>query len=88
MTGRPTSAGDLTSAEQPIVFIIDYDEPMRRALTNLFLCARAAKGFHRIRHCRLVAAALTSNACGMTGMTNFEDRPPPAIGAYWVKWRC
>jgi hypothetical protein len=21
----------------------------------------------------------------MTGMTDFEDRPPPAIGAYWVK---
>jgi FixJ family two-component response regulator len=36
VTGRPTSAGDLTSAEQPIVFVIDDDESMRRALTNLF----------------------------------------------------
>ena len=36
MTGRPTSPGDLTSAEQPIVFVIDDDESMRRALTNLF----------------------------------------------------
>jgi FixJ family two-component response regulator len=27
---------DLTSAEQPIVFVIDDDESMRRALTNLF----------------------------------------------------
>ena len=35
MTARPTSSGDLTSAEQPIVFVID-DESMRRALTNLF----------------------------------------------------
>ena len=36
MTGRQTSADDLTSAEQPIVFVIDDDESMRRALTNLF----------------------------------------------------
>jgi FixJ family two-component response regulator len=36
VTGRPTSPGDLTSAEQPIVFVIDDDESMRRALTNLF----------------------------------------------------
>ncbi len=36
MTGRPTSPGDLTSAEQPIVFVIDDDESMRRALPNLF----------------------------------------------------
>ena len=36
MTGRPTSPGDLTSAKQPIVFVIDDDESMRRALTNLF----------------------------------------------------
>jgi FixJ family two-component response regulator len=35
VTGRPTSPGDLTIAEQPIVFVID-DESMRRALTNLF----------------------------------------------------
>jgi FixJ family two-component response regulator len=36
VTGRPTAPGDLTSAEQPIVFVIDDDESMRRALTNLF----------------------------------------------------
>ena len=36
MTGRPTSPGDLTSADQPIVFVIDDDESMRRALSNLF----------------------------------------------------
>jgi FixJ family two-component response regulator len=36
VTGRPTSADDLTSAEQPIVLVIDDDESMRRALTNLF----------------------------------------------------
>jgi FixJ family two-component response regulator len=36
VTGRQTSADDLTSAEQPIVFVIDDDESMRRALTNLF----------------------------------------------------
>jgi FixJ family two-component response regulator len=36
VTGRLTSPGDLTSAEQPIVFVIDDDESMRRALTNLF----------------------------------------------------
>jgi FixJ family two-component response regulator len=36
VSGHPTSAGDLTSAEQPIVFVIDDDESMRRALTNLF----------------------------------------------------
>jgi FixJ family two-component response regulator len=36
VTGRPTSPGDLTSAEQPIVFVIDDDESMRKALTNLF----------------------------------------------------
>jgi hypothetical protein len=35
VTGRPTSPDDVTSAEQPIVFVID-DESMRRALTNLF----------------------------------------------------
>jgi FixJ family two-component response regulator len=33
---RPTSPDDLTSTEQPIVFVIDDDESMRRALTNLF----------------------------------------------------
>jgi len=36
VTGRPTSPGDLTSADQPIVFVIDDDESMRRALSNLF----------------------------------------------------
>jgi FixJ family two-component response regulator len=36
MTGRPTSPDDATGAEQPIVFVIDDDESMRRALTNLF----------------------------------------------------
>jgi FixJ family two-component response regulator len=36
VTGRPTSPDDLTSTEQPIVFVIDDDESMRRALTNLF----------------------------------------------------
>jgi FixJ family two-component response regulator len=33
---RPTSPGDLASAEQPVVFVIDDDESVRRALTNLF----------------------------------------------------
>jgi FixJ family two-component response regulator len=36
VTGRPTSPDDLTSAVQPIVFVVDDDESMRRALTNLF----------------------------------------------------
>jgi FixJ family two-component response regulator len=36
VTGRPTSPDDATGAEQPIVFVIDDDESMRRALTNLF----------------------------------------------------
>jgi FixJ family two-component response regulator len=36
VTGRPPSPDDLASAEQPIVFVIDDDESMRRALTNLF----------------------------------------------------
>jgi FixJ family two-component response regulator len=36
VTGRPTSPGDFTSTEQPIVFVIDDDESMRRGLTNLF----------------------------------------------------
>jgi FixJ family two-component response regulator len=36
VSGHPTSAGELTSAEQPIVVVIDDDESMRRALTNLF----------------------------------------------------
>jgi FixJ family two-component response regulator len=36
VTARQTSPGNLASAEQPIVFVIDDDESMRRALTNLF----------------------------------------------------
>jgi FixJ family two-component response regulator len=36
VTGHLTSPGDATSAERPIVFVIDDDESMRRALTNLF----------------------------------------------------
>ena len=36
MTGRPTSPGDPPSVVQPIVFVIDDDESMRGALTNLF----------------------------------------------------
>jgi FixJ family two-component response regulator len=36
VTGRPPSPDDLTSAEQPIVFVIDDDDSVRRALTNLF----------------------------------------------------
>jgi hypothetical protein len=27
---------------------------------------------------------VTNNLCGMIGMTNIEDRPPPAVGAYWI----
>jgi FixJ family two-component response regulator len=36
VTGRPTLPRDLASTERPIVFVIDDDESMRRALTNLF----------------------------------------------------
>ena len=36
MTSRPTTPGDHASDERPVVFIIDDDESMRRALTNLF----------------------------------------------------
>jgi FixJ family two-component response regulator len=36
VTQRPTSPDQLTSAEQPIVFVVDDDKSMRRALTNLF----------------------------------------------------
>ena len=31
MTGRATSPEDVTNAEQPIVFVIDGDESMRRS---------------------------------------------------------
>jgi FixJ family two-component response regulator len=36
VTGRPTSAGDLARAEEPIVFVIDDDASMREALRSLF----------------------------------------------------
>ena len=36
MTGRPTLPRNLASAEEPIVFVIDDDAPMREALGNLF----------------------------------------------------
>jgi len=36
VTGRPTPPRGLASGELPIVYVIDDDESMRRALTNLF----------------------------------------------------
>jgi len=36
VTGRPTLPRNLASAEEPIVFVIDDDAPMREALGNLF----------------------------------------------------
>jgi FixJ family two-component response regulator len=36
MTERPKSPHESASAREPIVFVIDDDESMRRALTNLF----------------------------------------------------
>jgi FixJ family two-component response regulator len=36
MTQRPRSSPEPTGAEEPIVFVIDDDASMRRALTNLF----------------------------------------------------
>lgn len=36
MTERPKSSRDLAPATEPIVFVIDDDASMRRALTNLF----------------------------------------------------
>ena len=36
MTERPKSSRDPASAKEPIVFVIDDDASMRRALTNLF----------------------------------------------------
>jgi FixJ family two-component response regulator len=57
VTGRPTSPDDLTSAEQPIVFVIDDDESMRRALTNLFqsvgLRAEAFGSVPELPQCKL-----------------------------------
>src|ERR1700674_198202 len=36
MTERPKSSPETASAKEPIVFVIDDDASMRRALTNLF----------------------------------------------------
>jgi FixJ family two-component response regulator len=36
VTGRPTLPRNLASAEEPIVFVIDDDAPVREALGNLF----------------------------------------------------
>ena len=36
MNGRPTPPPGLASGEQPIVYVVDDDEAIRRALTNLF----------------------------------------------------
>ena len=36
MTDRPKSSREPASAKEPVVFVIDDDESMRRALTNLF----------------------------------------------------
>jgi hypothetical protein len=36
MTERPKSSPEPASAREPIVFVIDDDASMRRALTNLF----------------------------------------------------
>ena len=36
MTGRPASPHTLTSAEEPVVFVVDDDASMRDALSNLF----------------------------------------------------
>ena len=36
MKGHPTPPRALASGEQPIVYVIDDDKSMRRALTNLF----------------------------------------------------
>jgi hypothetical protein len=27
---------------------------------------------------------VTDSLCRITAMTNLEDRPPPAVGAYWI----
>jgi hypothetical protein len=44
---------------------------------------------HRIgiaAHCtRPLASATGDNICRMIHVTNFEDQPPPAVGAYWIK---
>jgi hypothetical protein len=37
------------------------------------------------RFCTSLFALATSNICGMTDMSDFEERPPPAVGAYWIK---
>jgi FixJ family two-component response regulator len=36
MIHRPTTPGEVASADKPVVFVIDDDESMRRGLTNLF----------------------------------------------------
>jgi FixJ family two-component response regulator len=36
VNARPTPPHDLASGELPIVYVIDDDESVRRALTNLF----------------------------------------------------
>jgi len=36
VTGRPASRDTLTSAEEPVVFVVDDDASMRDALSNLF----------------------------------------------------
>jgi len=36
VTGGPTSPRNLASAEEPIVFVIDDDASVRKALGNLF----------------------------------------------------
>ena len=36
MSGRPASPHTLTSAEEPVVFVVDDDASMREALSNLF----------------------------------------------------
>jgi FixJ family two-component response regulator len=36
MTERPKSSHEPASAKEPVVFVIDDDASMRRALTNLF----------------------------------------------------
>jgi FixJ family two-component response regulator len=36
MTDRPRSSYEFAKVEEPIVFVIDDDESVRRALTNLF----------------------------------------------------
>jgi hypothetical protein len=32
----------------------------------------------------VLVVSVTNSHCGMIGMTNLEDRQPPAVGAYWI----